>query len=911
MTIQSNLFRHPPNTLRSRLTRCAILASCLSLPPAADATAQSGGVTSGAWHASLGASDLASTLDGSVRRLMSDGGARCYIAGNFTQPEHCVSYWNGASYESLGTGAWIGESSANDLSWYQGSLYAAGRFMMDSEDGSGPIRSLLIRLDESSQPPIWRSVIQAASSQSNDEAWALKEFDGSLWIGGDFTMQDGTRSLGSWNGIEANQESELGADGAVYSLETHGERLYAGGQFSNVGSECPPVHPDCPLSEENLASRDAMSMWTEQSSGADGPVYALHSVSSGSNQGLYVGGAFDRVDGNFGFNGLARYDSSTGPSMQYMDGGVNGSVYAIQKWAGGIAVGGLYQSAGNAGMAAFNIANWDETDEWNSMDSGVFGSVVDAPYGASVLALSSHGNGQSDGVYAGGNFMAHGADERSNLFAAKFSRFLLVGPSEDFMSNLTNASLEALQGPYWRFSQIDDAEPASCSWGIENASFQRIAWDPHSLVIGEQLGFMPSEEGTVDLSIFKQQGPGPFLPPIEVVEFSPRPGNEGAAYSITCLTADGEYIELPPFQIEGGFQVECAASPSSLTISNGFFWDKNESFVIEFESAGRITVGGESIENVVSFGLVSVSDLLTLTDNGTFSVNGSVTLDFDRCGFGYQGNLHRFSGADSDVEVSAQGDWLSFEGQEGSVIEVVDPRTAIGSNSYPNAEMSFKIQDSASSWELSIELLGGVIVGTPGDTFTLEDIGQGSVDGRFEPQGMEHGSTSSYVRLGGAEGEVRNFEGPLEFQMIGMGPDTEFSVESSTQDATSILRWTGPGLVILNQFPDIPVIEGPSGLIIGKTEGADGDDTWDVLQRRSLTVTTKRPMRMQILEERFEIIDGGPHSDPADINGDGTVNGQDLAELLARWGSADPAADINGDGSVDGQDLASLLAGWE
>jgi hypothetical protein len=225
--------------------------------------------------------------------------------------------------------------------------------------------------------------------------------------------------------------------------------------------------------------------------------------------------------------------------------------------------------------------------------------------------------------------------------------------------------------------------------------------------------------------------------------------------------------------------------------------------------------------------------------------------------------------------------------------------------------MSFKIQDFASNWELSIELLGGIAVGTPDDRFTLENIGQGSVEGRFEPQGMENGSTSSYVRLGGAEGEVRNFEGPLEFQMIGMGPDTEFSVESSTQDATSILRWTGPGLVILNQFPDIPVIEGPSGLIIGKTEGADGDDTWDVLQRRSLTVTTKRPMRMQILEERFEIIDGGPNTDPADINGDGTVNGQDLAELLARWGSADPAADINGDGSVDGQDLASLLAGWE
>ncbi|MCE2881017.1 MAG: dockerin type I domain-containing protein [Planctomycetaceae bacterium] len=48
---------------------------------------------------------------------------------------------------------------------------------------------------------------------------------------------------------------------------------------------------------------------------------------------------------------------------------------------------------------------------------------------------------------------------------------------------------------------------------------------------------------------------------------------------------------------------------------------------------------------------------------------------------------------------------------------------------------------------------------------------------------------------------------------------------------------------------------------------------------------------------------------PGDLNGDGSVNGQDLAILLSAWGGTGPA-DINGDGSVNGQDLAILLSNW-
>jgi hypothetical protein len=48
---------------------------------------------------------------------------------------------------------------------------------------------------------------------------------------------------------------------------------------------------------------------------------------------------------------------------------------------------------------------------------------------------------------------------------------------------------------------------------------------------------------------------------------------------------------------------------------------------------------------------------------------------------------------------------------------------------------------------------------------------------------------------------------------------------------------------------------------------------------------------------------------PADLDGTGTVDGLDLAALLANWGGAGDG-DIDGNGTVDGVDLSSVLAAW-
>jgi len=51
---------------------------------------------------------------------------------------------------------------------------------------------------------------------------------------------------------------------------------------------------------------------------------------------------------------------------------------------------------------------------------------------------------------------------------------------------------------------------------------------------------------------------------------------------------------------------------------------------------------------------------------------------------------------------------------------------------------------------------------------------------------------------------------------------------------------------------------------------------------------------------------------PADLNGDGLVNGWDLGLIVVRWGACSECSeDLDGDGVVDSADLAILLDGWQ
>jgi hypothetical protein len=52
-----------------------------------------------------------------------------------------------------------------------------------------------------------------------------------------------------------------------------------------------------------------------------------------------------------------------------------------------------------------------------------------------------------------------------------------------------------------------------------------------------------------------------------------------------------------------------------------------------------------------------------------------------------------------------------------------------------------------------------------------------------------------------------------------------------------------------------------------------------------------------------------PAGNPADLNGDGSVNAADLATLLGQWGLPG-SADLDGSGTVGAADLAIMLSAW-
>ncbi|MEC8559958.1 MAG: M43 family zinc metalloprotease, partial [Planctomycetota bacterium] len=72
----------------------------------------------------------------------------------------------------------------------------------------------------------------------------------------------------------------------------------------------------------------------------------------------------------------------------------------------------------------------------------------------------------------------------------------------------------------------------------------------------------------------------------------------------------------------------------------------------------------------------------------------------------------------------------------------------------------------------------------------------------------------------------------------------------------------------------------------------------------------------QILRMRYALVHYRPllysiDTDcPADLDGNGAVDGADLAIVLGAWGSSDATADVIGDPLVDGADLAAILAAW-
>lgn len=118
-----------------------------------------------------------------------------------------------------------------------------------------------------------------------------------------------------------------------------------------------------------------------------------------------------------------------------------------------------------------------------------------------------------------------------------------------------------------------------------------------------------------------------------------------------------------------------------------------------------------------------------------------------------------------------------------------------------------------------------------------------------------------------------------------------YTIAGLDAEAVAVVQFTN-----VDSNPSTPVF---SGLLEWVVVGAGGETI-------PLALVADRRVLLEFLP---------PSNCPADLNGDGAVDGADLGTLLGNWGFVNPGAgsgtgDLDGSGLVDGGDLGLMLGAW-
>jgi hypothetical protein len=259
-----------------------------------------------------------------------------------------------------------------------------------------------------------------------------------------------------------------------------------------------------------------------------------------------------------------------------------------------------------------------------------------------------------------------------------------------------------------------------------------------------------------------------------------------------------------------------------------------------------------------------------------------------------------------------------------------------GAASFPQGNFSLQWAPGAMSATLSglaLDLLGSLSVGGAGGfdlTFTILY----STFRTFVPDSIFPGGVPIPVPLGSAEIEAL-FLAQTAPATLAVSPAKGggWSVEGLVPVETTVIAVQGDQVFEIGPTPGLLPFTGTmvvteAGLFLTASIETSGEFESELEQEFSqvpLPLPTVLPTggtANLLLSGTLNSVNGassltlelaaaGAATGPAgDLNGDGVVNGADLAILLAAWGTAGGLADLNGDGLVDGADLSILLSEW-
>jgi hypothetical protein len=203
-----------------------------------------------------------------------------------------------------------------------------------------------------------------------------------------------------------------------------------------------------------------------------------------------------------------------------------------------------------------------------------------------------------------------------------------------------------------------------------------------------------------------------------------------------------------------------------------------------------------------------------------------------------------------------------------------------------------------------IRVAGSVEVGPEGQLRFIEDLWKFSVCGD-----MTLACAADDVRFNGAKLSLDGCEGTMQ------------TFEATSADLGCIAAAFSGEETTVSLIGELDVASGATVTLVDHFNNAPGKAA-EVVYARGLTVkpgatlvtngikvVTRNALIQGTVDDMSNICVVVDAPDP-DVNGDGLVNGIDLAFILTYWGSSAPIADLNDDGIVGGADLTIVLSGW-
>lgn len=300
---------------------------------------------------------------------------------------------------------------------------------------------------------------------------------------------------------------------------------------------------------------------------------------------------------------------------------------------------------------------------------------------------------------------------------------------------------------------------------------------------------------------------------------------------------------------------------------------------VAIEAGGELSIGSRASASLEVLGAVTVESGGTLSIGALGAVTAQSLLVRSGATLVLSGAQSGLSASIIEIEAGGTLLWLGGTIDVSTLLLTTEPIT-VGCASQPAALRLLGATIAAPS--LSI-CMGGALAG-----FGTIECSVAS-DGSIEP-----GSSAGEIQVDGDLLLLEN--GSLSIEISGLVPGAEFdrlsvTGQTSLSGALSVELGNGFQPVLGDIFEVI--------------------STTTVLGR--FTSASLPPLPAPLLFDTA-VGDGGVSvrvRTLADVDGDGIVNGTDLAMILGQWGPCTGCrGDLNGDGVVDGSDLAIVLGSW-